>query len=175
MDLSESHIFVKGEIEMSKINARTKRIVIATTALVAIGGGAAVAYWTAAGQGAAVTDATGTSAAFVVTAANNQAGALTPGGPVETVNFTVSHTGTGTQRLTSVVASVANPDGSTWTAVPGCSAADFTVGTPSIAGGPGDIPKDGSKNGTVTLTMKNLDSDQNACKSVTVPLYFTAS
>ena len=79
----------------------------------------------------------------------------------------------GVQYLTDVTVTVANPDGTTWIAVPGCSAADYTVDAPVIPYGsiaPGDVV-----NGTVTITMDDTGANQNACKGATVPLYFLAS
>ena len=68
---------------------------------------------------------------------------------------------------------VAASNGTAWTAIPGCSAADYTIGTPSFTAG--DVASGATKDGTVTITMNNLSSNQDACKNVSVPLYFSAS
>jgi hypothetical protein len=39
----------------------------------------------------------------------------------------------------------------------------------------GDILPGGTTNGTVTISMNNLSTSQDACKGVTVPLYVAAS
>lgn len=141
-------------------------------AVVAIGGGIAFAYWSSSGTGTG-SAATGTSANFTVTSTAPTGGPLSPGGPAETVGFSVNNTGTGSQKLTAVVASVAGPTGTTWNAVAGCSSADYTVGTPTITYG--NIAGGGSLAGTVTVTMNNLATNQDACKNAAVPLYFAAS
>lgn len=157
---------------MNKVKTSKKRIAITTAALVAVGGGAAFAYWTSTGNGTGAAQ-TGTTEPFTVTETEVTGGPLSPGGPSQTVEFDVTHAGTGVQRLNSVVVKVANADGSAWTSVTGCSAADYTVGTAAITGG--DIAANATKSGTVTITMNNLETNQDGCKGQAVPLYFTAS
>ena len=146
-------------------------IVAASVITVATAGGA-YAYWSTSGNGAGAAS-TGTSSAFVVTTDAATGSSLTPGGPTQTVAFHVQNTNSGVQRLSAVAVTVATSTGAVWTSVPGCSAADFTVGTPSFTAG--DIASGATTNGTVTITMNNLNSNQDACKSVTVPLYVAAS
>jgi hypothetical protein len=159
---------------MSKVPGRKKRIIGTTIALVAIGGGAAFAYWTATGTGNTTAKA-GSSTAFSVTASITSGADLSPGGPVQTATFEVTNTGSGVQKLRDVHVSIANADGSPWTPVSGCSAEDFTVGVPDFT--PTELAKDGGKTtGTVSLQMKNrVDVNQDGCKGETVPLYFAAS
>ncbi len=166
---------------MSKVTKRTKRIAITTSIMLAVGGGAAIAYWSATGHGAVDTAAAGTSTAFIIKARAGQAEGLTPGGPAKTVEFTVSHTGTGTQRLASLVAIVATTNGDAWTGGPngGCSAEDFEVTAATFDGSPTkppfDIATGVTKTGTVTVSMKNdPNRNQNDCKGLSVPLYFNA-
>ncbi|OLR91963.1 hypothetical protein [Actinokineospora bangkokensis] len=151
-----------------------KRVVVvgAITAVVALGGGLAYAYWSSTGTGTG-SATTGTSTAFQVTSTAATGGPLSPGGPSQTVAFTVTNPGTGSQNLSSVVVTVANSDGTPWTAVTGCSAADYTVGTPAITYG--QIAPGGSASGTVSITMNNLSTNQDGCKNATVPLRFVAS
>jgi hypothetical protein len=157
---------------MKKFTARKKRVAITTAALVAIGGGAAFAYWTTTGAGSG-TAQTGDSVAFDVDTQTATGGALTPGGPTQTIGFTVTNPGSGTQYLTTVTAEVANADGSDWTAIPGCSAADYTVSTPTFT--PGEIAAGGNKAGTVTIQMVNAENrNQDACKKAQVPVYVEA-
>lgn len=159
---------------MSKVPGRKKRIIGTTIALVAIGGGAAFAYWTATGTGNTTAKA-GSSTAFSVTASITSGADLSPGGPVQTATFEVTNTGSGVQKLRDVEVTVANTDGTPWTGAKGCSAADFTVGQPVFT--PTELAKDGGKTtGTVTLQMKNLaDVNQDYCKGEIVPLHFAAS
>ena len=160
---------------MSQLNSRTKKIAITgiVLALVLGGGGAAFAYWTSSGTGTG-TATTGTSTALTVTSTAPTGGALSPGGPTQTVAFSVANPGTGAQALASVVVTAASAGGATWTSVPGCSAADYTIGTPVITYG--TIAGGASLGGTVTVTMINrAGTNQDACQGVTVPLYFIAS
>lgn len=155
--------------------AATKRrmtTILAITAVLALGGGAAFAYWTSTGTGSG-TATTGTSVNFTVTSSAATGGPLTPGGPTASVAFKVTNPGTGTQNLSDVTVTVANADGSDWTAVAGCSDLDYTIGTPAITYG--DIVAGGLANGTVTISMNNLASNQDGCKNAVVPLYFVAS
>lgn len=157
-----------------KFTTKKKRIlaVVSVVAALMLCGSLAYAFWTSSGSGTG-SATTGTSANFVVTSSAPTGGPLTPGGPTESVAFTVANPGTGTQNLTSVVVTVANADGSAWTAVTGCSSADYTVGTPAITYG--SIAASGTASGTVSVTMNNTASNQNGCKSATVPLDIVAS
>jgi hypothetical protein len=154
---------------------RTKHrplLVALVVILIVAVGGIAFAYWSSGGSGTGSAK-TGTSTSFTVTSTPATSPELTPGGPSQSVAFNVANPSTGTQTLTSVVVTVANADGSAWTAVPGCSAADYLLGTPAVTYG--TIAPGGSVSGTVPLSMNNLASNQDACKNVTVPLYFVAS
>jgi len=164
---------LERETEMRKLSKKSKAI-IATAAIIGLAGsGAAYAYWTTIGNGTG-SAATGTSSAFVVTTDAATGGLLTPGGPTDTVAFHVQNNNSGVQRLTAVTVTVANATGTPWVAVPGCSAADYTVGTPSFTAG--NIAPTATLSGTVTITMNNnLTASQDSCKGVTVPLYVAAS
>jgi hypothetical protein len=154
---------------------RKSHIIAGTVAAILVAGGgtgAAFAYWTSTGSGTG-TATTGTSVAFTVTSQPATGGPLTPGGPAATVSFSVTNPGAGTETLSAVVVSVADSSGGSWTAVSGCSAADYTVSTPIITYG--DIAAGGVVTGTVTVTMNNRSASQDACKDVAVPLYFVAS
>jgi hypothetical protein len=148
-----------------------KAVVVAGVITVATAGGA-YAYWSSLGTGTGAAS-TGTSSAFVVTTDAATGGPLTPGGPTQTVAFHVQNSNSGVQRLSAVAVTVAASNGTAWNAIPGCSAADYTIGTPSFTAG--DVASGATKDGTVTITMNNLSSNQDACKNVSVPLYFSAS
>lgn len=157
---------------MPKFTARTKRVAIITAAMLAVGGGAAYAYWTSTGTGTG-SATTGSSTPFTIASQAPSGAALAPGGTAQSIAFTVTNPGSGSQNLSGVTVTVANANGTAWTAVSGCSALDYTVGTPAITYG--QIAPGGNIAGTVTLTMNNRASDQDACQGVTVPLYFAAS
>ena len=160
---------------MRKISKKKLLVAGVATAVIATGGGVALAYWSSTGTGSG-SATTGTSTDFVVTSDAATGGPLTPGGPSQTVAFHIKNPGTGNEKLTSVVAEVAKADGSDWSVTTDgltCSAADYTVDTPNI--NYGEIPPNTTVDGTVTITMNDLASNQDACQGVTVPLYFSAS
>ncbi len=159
---------------MTKLSKRTKRIstAIAVVAIVGGGAGAAYAYWTSTGAGAG-TGTTGHSTAFTVAEGAITGAALTPGGPSQTVAFTVTNPSTGSENLSGVVVTVANADASVWNAVSGCSAADYAIGAVTIT--PGQIGPGLAQTGTVVVSMNDLTTNQNACQGVAYPLYFAAS
>jgi hypothetical protein len=159
---------------MVSFSTRKKRLaaLVAAAAIVAVGG-VAYAYWSSTGGTGTGTATTGTSSGFSVESSDPSGGPLTPGGPAQTVAFTVTNLGTGAQNLSHVAVTVANPNGSPWVAVAGCSALDYAVAAPTITYG--DITGNGSRAGTVVITMNNLAANQDACKNVAVPLYFAAS
>ena len=163
---------------MGKVEGRKKRIIGTTVALVAIGGGAAFAYWTASGSGSKTT-AAGDSKSFTIT--STVAGdPLSPNGPVQTFTFTVTNPAdAGAQKVSAVTAKVANADGSAWTGVTGCSKDDFAVGTPVFTAtelAAGSSATGTTATGTVTLQMIDRPGvNQDGCKNATVPLYFSAS
>lgn len=141
------------------------------------GGGVAYASWSASGTGAG-TAATGDTMDFTFTSTVDETG-LTPGGPPEDVAFTVTNPGTGSKMLAAVAVTVADATGTAWgadsdpAAPEGCSADDYTVGDVTIT--PGQIAGGAHLDGTVSMTMNNLSTDQDACKGQTIPLYFAAS
>jgi hypothetical protein len=160
---------------MARIKNRNKLIAITTAALLVAGGGsAAFAYWTAAGAGTGSTS-TSHSKSFEIVSAGTTDAALTPGGVAQIHNFTVKNPGTGLQKLSSVVVSV-DP---TWKGVVSttggatCDANDYAVSTPTIA--LAEIAAGASVSGSFTVAMNNLDENQDACKNVSVPLVITAS
>lgn len=155
---------------MSKVAGRKKRIIITTAAMLAVGGGAAFAYWSATGIGTGSASA-GSTVAFTVLSTPAAGDALTPGGPTQTAAFTVKNENTGSQNLVAVTAKVAKSDGTAWTAG-NCSATDFAVGTPAITYG--EIAAGTTVTGSVTVQMVNRAANQDDCQGVTVPLYFEA-
>lgn len=157
--------------EDTRTRRRRRLIVVGAVAVLLAGGGAAYAYWTSTGQGDSTAD-TGTAPIFTVTATPGTGGPLTPGGPTETIDFSVGNTSTGALHLQNVTAQVGNTDGTPWN-VGNCTADDFTVGTPAIVYG--DIAPGGTADGTVTVAMINRTVNQNDCQGVSVPVHFVAS
>ena len=155
---------------MGKVAGRKKRIIATTAAMLVLGGGAAFAYWSAAGTGDATSTA-GTAANFTITSKVSD-GDLTPNGAGRTITFTVTNPGTGVQQLSSVVASVAGEDGAEW-AAKGCSAEDYAVGKPVFEHA--EIAPGRSVTGTVTLQMVDRPGvNQDGCKEAKVPVHLEA-
>jgi hypothetical protein len=153
----------------------SKKALIATGtgAVVAMAiGGLALAYWTTSGNGSG-SATTGTSSSFVVTTDAATGGPLSPGGPSESVTIHVNNPSTGHQQLSTVHVTVANSNGSAWTSVAGCSAADYAVTDPTFSAQ--DLAAGATYDTSVTIAMNNLSSSQDGCKNVTVPLYVAAS
>jgi hypothetical protein len=155
-----------------RITKKKVAAVSAGAALVLAVGGIALAYWTStgAGNGSATT---GTSSTFGVTTDAAVGAALTPGGAAQTVAIHVNNPSAGHQNLNTVHVIVANIDGSAWTSVTGCSAADYAVTDPTISAQ--DLAGGATYNTSVTISMNNLPSSQDGCKGATVPLYVVAS
>ncbi|ADX74092.1 hypothetical protein Asphe3_29800 [Pseudarthrobacter phenanthrenivorans Sphe3] len=159
---------------MAKIAGRKKRIIGTTAALIAIGGGAAFAYWSATGTGS-TTAAAGTSKSFTIEKTAVEGEALSPGGPSQTFTFKVTNpAGAGVQKVSNVAVEVANSDGTAWSLAAGCSKDDFLVGTPTFTAA--ELAPGETATGTVTLQMLNLAGvSQDGCKNAQVPLYFSAN
>lgn len=157
---------------MHVLKSKKSKAVVASAAVIVLAGGTAFAYFTSTGSGTGA-GTTGTSSLFTVTGGAVTGEALTPGSPSQTVAFTVTNPGTGSQNLSSVVASIADAGGAAWTTVVGCSAADYAVGTPVVVYG--QLAPGASVTGSVTVTMNNLSTSQDACQGVAYPLYFAAS
>jgi hypothetical protein len=162
--------FLKGKSAMRIFNKKVV-VVVAALALVGLGGGTALAYWSSAGTGTG-SATTGTSTNWLVTSDAATGAALTPGGPTDTVLVHVKNPGSGVQHLNAVTAVVAESDGTPWTIVSGCSAADYTV---TIAVAPGDVAAGATVNGSATIKMIDTGLNQDGCKLASVPLYFAAS
>lgn len=159
---------------MTRITSRTKkRTAIALAAFIAIAGaGVAYAYWTSTGAGNGIAT-TGESVAFTITT-EPAVGTIAPGSAGQTVAFTVNNPGEGTQYLTEVTVTLATADGTPWVPTGGCDIAEYTV-TVSTAPAAGNILAGGEADGVATVTLANTDTNQDACQTQEVPLYFVAS
>lgn len=159
---------------MATVQSRRKKIAaIALAAALTLGGaGVAFAYWSSTGTGAG-TATTGESATFEITS-EAAVGTIAPGSAGQTVDFTVSNPGEGTQYLTAVTVTLATADGEAWVPTGGCLIGDYTA-TISTAPPVGDILAGGSVDGVATVTLANTAANQDACQGQTVPLYFVAS
>jgi predicted ribosomally synthesized peptide with SipW-like signal peptide len=156
-----------------------KTIIVASiAALSLVGAGVAFAYWTSTGTGDGEAQTGTQQATFTVNVDAAIGDPLVPGGPSQTVSFTVTNSGPETLLLgdvtlsmSTVVAGVVTP----W-APAGCVGIDnytAVITTPiasvNIDGG------DTSLAGTATITMLATAFDQSGCQGLDVPLHFVAS
>jgi hypothetical protein len=154
-------------------SGKKRVIVVGVIALLTLAGaGAAFAYWTSTGTGVGEAT-TGEDVAFEITSAA-PVGTLSPGSAGQTVEFTVTNPGEGTQYLTGVTVTIAGPAGTPWVPPTGCLIADYTA-TVTTAPTYGSIASGDAVTGTATVTLANTGVDQDACQGVDVPLYFAAS
>lgn len=164
---------------MGKTTGRKKRIVITTAAMLAIGGGAAFAYWTVSSTSDATATSVDVARGYTFSTTSFTGGALSPDGPTQTATFTVTNPGTGVQMLNDVVASVADVGGASWKPLGGCTADDFTVGHFMVDGKryePSELAPGAFVTGTVSLKMVNrIGVNQDGCQGRPVPLHFAAS
>jgi len=170
---------------MRKMSKRTLVLLVAVVAAVvaAVGG---YAYFTTTGSGSG-SATVGTSTAWTVgeNAPASTGGSLYPDpiigtGNIRTTAYRVTNPGSGNQYLTKVDVKVANPDGSAWSSG-SCDKDDFSVGGAALGATFTDTDSAGTftagqvKNDTVTVQMIDDGTNQDDCKSVSVPLYFSAS
>jgi hypothetical protein len=151
-----------------------RRLIPVAVALLALvcASGVAYAYWTASGSGtgtghtaAGVTSLTATSAAL-----ND----MYPGDSAQPIVITVHNPTTQTVYVTSVAVSVGDSTPS------GCGAANFTVLLSPVAVGAeiaasGNLTLSSPTYTPPTIQFKDLASNQDVCKNVTVNLSFSIS
>ena len=141
-------------------------------------GGIAAAYFTATGTGNG-SGSVGHPTTWAVSVANTTSGTLTPGGPSETINFTVTNPSTGNQYLTKVTVTIGTFSSQSTTNLPACTAATFTL--TGLGVGPvtflvkTDMTSGSSYSSHVILRLKNKTTNQDNCQGVTVPIRAHAS
>jgi hypothetical protein len=159
----------------TKTSTKRKRSIIAlSAALVITSSGAAFAWWSSLGTGDGVAT-TASSAAKLTITTGEAVGLLQPGGPDVTVPFSVTNPGNAPLMLKAIVdVTFADTDGKAWSAPTGCAPEAYrAVGV--LTGGAGELAAGGTRQGIVTISMQDLESDQNACKGVALPLHISVS
>jgi hypothetical protein len=147
-------------------------VIAAVAALASVG---AYAYWTTSGSGTG-SAATGTSQNVTVSQLGTISG-LVPGGPAGAIDYRINNPASYNQYVASVSV-VVDP---LWSAQadaskPACTAADFTIsGSPDsvaadLATGDHDYQPSG-----MSIALDNEATNQDNCKSVNVPLLFSAN
>jgi hypothetical protein len=178
---------------MKRFIMSKKGLVLLAALVVAIAASVgAYAYFTSTG--------TGTGSATVGTASNwtvgqtgvNSGGPLYPdpsigGANVQDNAYHVKNNNAGNQSLANVAISVANSNGSAWSAQadtnkPACTKDDFSVGGEAVGVTHNDTSLAGTftagqdkTTGSVTVELIDNGANQDNCQGVTVPLYFSAS
>jgi hypothetical protein len=163
---------------MRKFSTKSLVAIIGGTAVAVAAAGAAYAYWTTTGTGSGIAKA-GTSSAVTLSGVADST-LLTPGGPASVVTVSVTNPSTGFQKITtvhlaSVVAYPTDADRTAETnAIAGCGTADFAM--PDIAANQNVPPTvTTALTATGSLTMNNLGTSQDACKSAFLKLNLTSS
>ncbi len=150
-----------------------KRTSIALAALLTItSAGVAFAYWTSTGSGVGQAT-TGTSVAFTITT-EDAVGTIAPGGAGQTVDFTVTNDGEGTQYLTAVTVAIGTGPTTPWVPTGTCDVLDYTASV-TTAPAAGEIIAGGNVDGVITVTLANAAENQDDCQGQVVPLYLTAA
>jgi hypothetical protein len=163
-----------------KLLRNRKLVALMATLVLGVTAVAGYAYFTSTGTGSG-SASVGTSTTWAVNTSAATGGPLTPAGPTETIGYTVKNNSSGNQNLANVAISVANANGSTWTAVPGCSASDFSIGTAAAGATFNDTAQAANlaagttATGSVTIKMVETGLGQDGCKDATVPLYLSAT
>jgi archaellum component FlaG (FlaF/FlaG flagellin family) len=141
-------------------------IVVGASAVVLAGGGAAFAYFTASGSGTG--QATVGSAAQWSVTAGTPSGTMLPGQGSTTIVFTVKNVGQGNQKDDSDTVTIPT-SGSDVTSqgvdVPGCLATWFAANITTDNASGVDFTPGQTETVTVTMTMSDAATSQDACES----------
>jgi hypothetical protein len=154
--------------------------VLAVTAVVALGGTAAMAYWTTSGSGTGAAGAGDVSdvGVFQTVASPSILNAMYPGAST-TLSGDFLNTNPGSVHLTTVT--ISSIDITPAVGASGsCTAADFDLTGTGTVGNSGAVPAStdgtahsGSWSGLV-FAMKNTASNQDGCKNATLTLHYSA-
>lgn len=158
---------------MKRFKSKKGFLLLATLVVAAAAAAGGYAYWTTGGSGMG-SGTTGTTANIVVNQTSASSG-LYPGGSVALSGDFTNLTDPGAVYITSVTASVDTFSLQADPSKPACTQADFS--TSGISNTPGDIPH-GSHQGAwsgLSLNMTDAGTNQDNCKSITVPIAYSAS
>lgn len=151
---------------MRRLKKRTTAIV-ATAAVLVVGGGAAYAYWTNTGSGTGQAT-TGTNTTIVVNQTSTVTG-LAPGLPAQALSGNFDNPNSSPVYVTGVTATVTGTDKA------GCGPTDYTIaGTAAVNA---EVPAGtgvGSWSG-LTIAFNNKPAvNQDACKDAVVSIAYVA-
>jgi phage-related tail protein len=148
-------------------------VAIAAAGIVAIGGGAALAYWTQSGTGTG-SGSTGTTASITVNQTSTVSG-LYPGSTAQALSGNFDNLNANAVTISSVTAVVSSVTGAgTDTTKPACTTLDYTIAGTAA----GSVVPVGSGVGSWTgLTLQLVDGagNQDNCKGATAHITYTAN
>jgi hypothetical protein len=159
-----------------KIGKKRGVAALSVIAVLAVAGGA-YAYFSSNGSGTG-SATVGTATNFTVTA-QAATGSMYPGAGSSTFTYVVNNPGTGAENVTGTTATVASSGGNILdggTPVSGCSASWFTASNTAPTGLPQDLAGGtSSTSGSVTVTMSDSGTNQDACKGHSPQITISAS
>lgn len=146
----------------------SKKFAIAgSIATLAIGGGAAFAYWSTTGSGTGSADAA--ASASTMTLSTNFDAGITPGTSKTVTVKADNPTDGGLSLYGTTLSFVVSTD------TEGCTAADFSISAVAADNVTVAAGADDTTVGTATLNMLNRDVNQDACKGATITVDVTAA
>lgn len=156
---------------MKQLSKKQKYVAAGAAAVIlATGSGAAYAYWTSTGSGSS-SAATASAQTVTINVTSAAISGLYPGGPSANISGTFTTPNDAAIYVGQVTVAV-DPTWSAGASANPCTAADFTI-TPATA--TNATVTTGSTWGTATIAMKDLGTNQDDCKNVSVPLVLTSN
>ncbi len=174
-DVTNHH--TAGIAAAPKKNKRRRRTIIAIgvgAVVAAAGAGTAFAYWSTSGSGTG-SAAVGTNTAITVNQTSTVAG-LYPGGPAVALAGNFTNTASGNQYVGQVTVAVQSGWSSkTDTTKPACTSADFTLVQPTATNAEIASGTNVGAWGGASIAMVDAATNQDNCKTVSVPLVYTSN
>jgi hypothetical protein len=148
--------------------------IVAIAAVLVAGGGAAFAYWTAAGSGTG-TGSTGTNAALTIVQTSTISN-LRPGGAAQTLSGNFTNPNDSPTYVANVIATVGTVTKATGAPAGTCDATDYTITGGTMLVGT-QVPS-GTTQGAwtgATVAFNNKATSQDGCKGAAVTFNYTSN
>jgi hypothetical protein len=155
------------------LKSTKRRGLLLGVVLVLAGGGAALAYWTAAGSGTGSAAAAGAQTPLVANQTTTLA-AMYPGDSPQTIAGDFDNPNSGPIHVSTVTASIASVTKAAGAPAGTCDASDFTLGSATMNVG-AEVPAGSGKGSFTGATIKfnnKASVNQDACKGATVNLAY---